>query len=110
MHSLSPADELAELRAEIARLKTREADLRTALLAAPPEALGGRWHRVEVTEHRIRQFDPSLLPAAIRDNPAFWRERVQMTVRTVPVQIRTPRPGWPIRRSSQSAEAGAQMH
>lgn len=110
MHSIAPADELAELRAEIARLKTREAQLRAALLAAPPEGLGGRWHRVEVSQHRIRQFDPLLLPAAIRENPAFWRERVQTNVRTVPVQASNPRPGWPIRRTPPKPDAGAAMH
>ncbi len=110
MHPLAPADELAELRAEIARLKTREAQLREVLLAAAPETLGGRWHRAEVTEHRVRQFDPSLLPANIRENPAFWRERVQTTVRTMPIQSRAPRPGWPIRRVSSGTEVAAAMH
>lgn len=99
MHHLSPADELAEIRAEIARLKAREARLRESLISAAPAALVGRWHRVEVAEHRHRLFDPALLPAAIRENPAFWRERVQTTVRTVPVQAGPSRPGWPIRRA-----------
>lgn len=110
MHPLSLADELAELRAEIARLKTREAELRDQILAAPSDTLGGRWHRVEVTEHRVRMFDPALLPAAIRGNPAYWKERVQLTVRTFPIQNRGPRPGWPIRRSGPAGEDGTPMH
>lgn len=104
MHPIAAADELAEIRAEIARLKTREAALRDSLLAAPPETLTGRWHRVEVTEQRVRQFDATLLPATIRDDPSYWRERVQMTVRTLPVQARLPRPGWPIRRNAVQGE------
>lgn len=103
MHHLSPIDELAEIRAEIARLKEREAALRDMILTAPPASLTGRWHRVEVTEHRVRMFDPELLPPAIRDNPAFWRERVQTRVSTLALQTRLPRPGWPIRRSDDRA-------
>ena len=103
MHHLSPIDELAEIRAEIARLKAREAALRDMILTAPPASLTGRWHRVEVTEHRVRMFDPALLPPAIRDNPAFWRERVQTRVSTLALQTRLPRPGWPIRRSDDRA-------
>lgn len=103
MHRLSPVDELAEIRAEIARLKERESALRDMILTAPPASLTGRWHRVEVTEHRVRMFDPALLPPAIRDNPAFWRERVQTRVSTLALQTRLPRPGWPIRRSDDRA-------
>ncbi|WP_216821438.1 hypothetical protein [Tabrizicola sp. TH137] len=110
MHPIALADELAEIRAEIARLKAREMQVRDLILASPPGGQAGRWHKAEVTEHRVRMFDASLLPPAIRENPAFWRERVQTTVRTVPVQTRTPRPGWPIRRAVQAGEAGQSMH
>jgi len=103
MHHLSPVDELAEIRAEIARLKQREATLRDLILTAPSGSLTGRWHRVEVIEHRVRMFDPALLPAAIRENPAFWRERVQSRVSTFALQTRPPRPGWPIRRGDDRA-------
>jgi hypothetical protein len=103
MHHLSPVDELAEIRAEIARLKQREAALRDTILTAPSTSLTGRWHRVEVTEHRVRMFDPALLPDVIRDNPAYWRERVQTRVSTLALQTRLPRPGWPIRRGDDHA-------
>jgi hypothetical protein len=103
MHHLSPVDELAEIRAEIARLKEREAALRDRILRAPPASLTGRWHGLEVTEHRVRRFDPSLLPDAIRDNPAFWRESVQTRVNTLALTARLPRPGWPIRRGDTRA-------
>lgn len=110
MHPIAAADELAEIRAEIARLQSREAELRASLLAAPADMLTGRWHRAEVTEQRVRQFDAALLPREIRENPAFWRESFRMVVRTLPVQARGPRPGWPIRRSGQSAGADRSMH
>jgi hypothetical protein len=104
MHKLSPADELAELRAEIARLKLREATLRNAILSGDPAP--GRWHRVEVSEHRARIFDARLLPPQIRDNPAYWRERVTQVVKCLPVQPRAigDRPGWPISRDPAPAQ------
>lgn len=100
MHRLAAADELADIRAEIARLKLREATLRAAILSQPPET--GRWHRVEVTEHTSRVFDAALLPAQIRDNPSYWRERITQVVKCLPVQWRAAgeRPGWPIRRDT----------
>jgi hypothetical protein len=100
MYKISPADELAELRAEIARLKLKEAALRTAILAAPPQP--GRWHRVEVVEQKSLVFDAKLLPPQIRDNPAYWRERITQVVKCLPVQMRaaTERPGWPIQRDA----------
>ncbi len=100
MHKLSPADELAEIRAEMARLKAREAALRALLLSQEPAV--GRWHRIEITEQRARVFDARLLPPHIRDNPAFWRERVTQVVKCLPIQTRTvgDRPGWPIRRDA----------
>jgi hypothetical protein len=97
MHRLGPADELAEIRAEIARLKLREAALRAGFLADPGKGMIGRWNRVEVVQTTARIFDHRLLPAAIRDDPRYSRDRVTQSVRCLAVQIRTPRPGWPIR-------------
>ncbi len=103
MYTLSPADELADIRAEIAKLKAREAALRVAIIAMPPQP--GRWHRVEIKELRARVFDASLLPAQIRDNPAYWRERVSHVVKCLPVVMQpVPRAGWPIQRD------GAALH
>ncbi len=100
MHNLSPADELAEVRAEIAKLKAREAVLRTAILSQEPAA--GRWRRVEITEQRARVFDARLLPPQIHNNPAYWRERITQVVKCLPIQARAigDRPGWPIRRDT----------
>lgn len=96
MHSLSPADELADLRADIARLKLLEAALRARILAAPDQNAIGRWHRIEVLETKARVFDAKLLPDAISDDPRFYRDRVTQIVRCLPVEAK--RPGWPIQR------------
>jgi hypothetical protein len=100
------ADELAEIRAEIARLRLREAALRAAILKAPDTVAEGRWTRVEVAERRLSVFDPARLPAEIRDDPRYWRERVTTAVLCHAAAPRALRPGWPIRR----AEAAAAMH
>lgn len=91
MHKIDPVDELAELRAEIARLETRAAKLRRVILSTP-EAAQGRWHRAVVTQ--------------TRDNPLYWQERVTQVLKCVAVPAGPlPRPGWPIRR-----EAGVGLH
>jgi hypothetical protein len=58
MLNLALADELAEIRAEIARLKLREAVLRAQFLADPTAPRRGRWHRVEVEERQAPRFNP----------------------------------------------------
>lgn len=102
MHNLSPADELAEIRAEIARLKAREAALRAHFLRHPKEQTLGRWTRVEVVETCQRRFNPALLPDAIRQDPRYLEERRVQTVRCLPAPVTvTVRPGWPIRAQAQ---------
>lgn len=71
---MSPADELASTRVQIARLKARERALRQ-ILVDDVQARSGRWTRAEVVETRIRVFDHRLLPAPIREDPAYWRSR-----------------------------------
>lgn len=105
MHSLSPADELADLRADIARLKLLEAALRAKILASPDTTAIGRWHRIEVVETKARVFDSKLLPAAIRDDPRFYRDRVTQVVRCLAVEAQ--RPGWPIQRTSRLVQGQA---
>ena len=101
MHRLFPADELAEIRAEIARLKLREAQLRDRLMKSPLATLTGRFHRAEVSHAKSLVFDPSLLPDDIRNDPAYWCERSQTVVHTLPLAAKAPppRPGWPIHRA-----------
>jgi hypothetical protein len=99
MYALSPADELAEIRAEIARLKTREAALRATFLRHPAVKTQGRWARVEVVETRQTRFNPALLPDEIRRDPRYLEERLVQSVRCLPAALTvTLRPGWPIRR------------
>lgn len=101
------ADELADVRAEILRLRRREAELRAALVAAPAAQRQGRWNEAEVTFRRRRVFNPYLLPAEIRQDPAYWEDRAShlVTLRPVAQQLR-PRPGWPIRRDAPAAAFG----
>ena len=105
MHSLSPADELANLRADIARLKLLEAALRARILASPDTQAIGRWHRIEVLETKTRVFDAKLLPAAVREDPRFYRDRVTQIVRCLPVEAK--RPGWPVQNSARHAQGQA---
>lgn len=81
MFVTSPADELSDIRAEIQRLKRREAELRAAYLTRPDMPKVGRWFKVELVTQRARIFDPRLLPDAIRHDPAYNRERVTRTLR-----------------------------
>lgn len=99
MHRPSPADELAEIRRDIARLKARETYLRAAFLKDPDHATVGRWHRVEVELCHQSRFDSRLLPETILSDPAYRRETLVQVVRCLPLQAApAPRPGWPIRR------------
>ena len=99
MHTLSPADELAEIRAEIARLKAREAALRAHFLRHPTDHAQGRWTRVEVVETRQHRFNAALLPDHIRQDPRYCEEKLVQTVRCLPAPLTVSvRPGWPIRR------------
>lgn len=105
MKGLSPADELAEIRAEIARLRLREVALKAAFLQKPTSVLTGRWHQVEIMEYHSRVFDAALLPRAIREDPRFCRAKVVQVVHTRALPPSAPRPGWPIRR-----DAGLALH
>jgi hypothetical protein len=101
MHRLSPADELSEIRAEIARLKTRELVLRAGFLRDPDHGTAGRWSRIEVVQTTQKVFDAALLPEKIRNDPRFFRDRVVQTVRCLPLlAVAAARPGWPIQREA----------
>ncbi|GAB4258767.1 MAG: hypothetical protein Kow0013_00880 [Pararhodobacter sp.] len=102
MHAIAPADELARIRAEIARLRDREQELRKRLLAAPEAARDGDWTRIKVSERVIRLFDHRLLPDAVRNDPRYWRERVVTELRCVPMPLRSPTPWVPPARPAQA--------
>ncbi|MCG7494880.1 hypothetical protein [Thalassobius sp. Cn5-15] len=98
MHKISLADELAEIRAEIARLKEREAALEAAVHASDGTVPNGRNHRVRVITRRNSEFDPVLLPQEVRENPRYWRDHLSVHVECLPVEGRMSRPGWPMNR------------
>lgn len=99
MYRPLPADELADVRAELARLRLREAQLRALILKDPDLASQGRFARVTVCFHRDRVFDPAVLPHEIRTDPRYFRDRQHWSIQChdTPQQMGT-RPGWPIRR------------
>jgi hypothetical protein len=104
------ADELADTRAEIARLRRREADLRAALIAAPADQRSGRWNAAEVALRKRLVFNVYLLPPEIRQDPRYWEDRATHVVTVKPVQQQLkPRPGWPIRRDTAQSP-GAALH
>jgi hypothetical protein len=98
MHKISLADELAEIRAEIARLKEREAALEAAVHASEGTVPNGRNNRVRVITRRETEFDPALLPHEVRENPRYWREQLSVHVECLPVDGRMVRAGWPMKR------------
>lgn len=103
MHHLSPADELAEIRAEMARLKAREAALRATILKLPPPALIGRWNRIEIENRCQSVFDQNLLPDSLRHDPRFRVARQFHILRCLSLTPKImPRAGWPMQRESRS--------
>ena len=85
--NMPPADELELVRAEIKRLRAREAELRAALLEEGGGEPGQDW-RVEIVEQRRRTLDRAALPREIGDDPRYWREHVARVVKTVSVRAR----------------------
>lgn len=82
MFAQSPANELAEIRAEIARLRARESEVRAAHLTNAAMPRIRRWHKVALVPHRQRIFEPRLLPEEIRLDPSFTREKVTHVLRS----------------------------
>ena len=89
--NMPPADELELVRAEIKRLRAREAELRAEIVGqADGESIGRDW-RVEIVEQRRRSLDRAALPPEIARDPRYWKESVTRIVRTVPAGARRPR-------------------
>ncbi|OYU18823.1 MAG: hypothetical protein CFE34_08615 [Rhodobacteraceae bacterium PARR1] len=105
MRRLAPADELAEIRAEITRLHARAEQIEAALIRNPAQRNHGASHVAEVTETRQTEFDPALLPDTLRTDPQFQREVVRHDVVLVPAKPQSEplRPGWPIRRTAEQS-------
>lgn len=85
--NMPPADELELVRAEIKRLRAREAELRAAVLEEGGAEPGQEW-RVEIVEQRRRTLDRAALPREIGNDPRYWKERVARVVKTVSVRAR----------------------
>lgn len=66
-----PADELAQLRAELARLRVREAHLVRLMLEDPYARRGDRC-QAEVWMDQRKRFRVEKLPGAIRSDPDLW--------------------------------------
>jgi len=104
MPKLHPVDELADVRAELARLRLRAAQLRAQILRQPDLAVTGRFVQARVTLHHDLVLDPALLPPEIAADPRYLRVRQRWSVQcTATAPATTIRPGWPIRRDSSAA-------
>lgn len=90
--ALPPADELALVRAEIARLRQREAALSACLRARPELCRQGRATRVEIEETTLNRLVLSRLPQAIRDDPAYRQARRLVLLRCLPLPPPTAAP------------------
>lgn len=84
MHKVNAADELAEVRVAIARLRLREARL-CAMILSEPEAAYGLHFRAEIAERPTRIFDLALLPASILSDPRYWRDSLAREVCCLPL-------------------------
>lgn len=82
--NIHPVEELFEVRAEIRALRAREAELRAFFLenAAPDERVGPL-HQVAIQTGRRRVFDPTHLPAPIREDPRYWSDRTSRVVKVI---------------------------
>lgn len=90
---LHPADELAQIRAELKRLHQREDELRRFFREeAQEQDFSGATHEATVVAHKKRVFDPSKLPQSILANPKFYRDELRMLVTTAEKLLALPYP------------------
>tara|TARA_R110002051_G_scaffold20631_5_gene56003 strand:- start:1789 stop:2046 length:258 start_codon:yes stop_codon:yes gene_type:complete len=80
--NMHPADELAMVRADIERLKSREAFLRRGFLEDTLPRHGAE-AVVEIAVFRSRRFLPDKLPPSVLEDEAYWGNQ-----RTEQVRIR----------------------
>lgn len=93
IRNIHPAEELFEIRAEIRALKAREAELRAYFLTGARVAdRRGPRHEIAVTDQRRRVFARNRLPAAILEDPRYWRQKLSRVVKLLP---RAPVPACP---------------
>ncbi|MFD2174885.1 hypothetical protein [Rhodobacter lacus] len=96
MQPQTAAEELTQIRAEIARLRVREAELAEAVLRAAALPQVTRMQTTPLVSKRERVFDPRLLPAEILLDPAYSREKITGTApgmpRPQPRRLQAPAP------------------
>ena len=80
---MHPVDELAQIREQISTLKTREADLRSALAMQRRDLCGARYEAVFTTQRR-RVLIKDRLPPDIVSDPTLWDERDTVYLRVRP--------------------------
>ncbi len=91
---LHPAEELADIRRQISRLRKRETELREAFLTCTdPDALDGPTHRVVIKTTRRKLFDKALLPPVIQSDPKFFTTHEQIRVCVLPSERPARRQG-----------------
>ncbi len=103
--SARPADDLADVRAELARLRSREQALVDLLLARPELREAGQNCRVELDFVEEPLLRTEALPSDLQNNPALWRKVLRPVLSCHPARpLAEPRrPGWPMQRSGGSA-------
>lgn len=80
MKPIHPADELAEVRSELARLRLREMQLRQVMLNGPADVRRGRWFQVEMHEVTTKKLDPGKLPAAILRDETLYSASLRLVL------------------------------
>jgi hypothetical protein len=96
--SANPADDLAEIRAELARLKSREQALVELLLARPELRQAGHDYHVELDFVQDPVLNIAALPPALRESPLLWRHTLHPVLTCRAIAQENARPGWPIQR------------
>ncbi|SOC04854.1 hypothetical protein [Rhodobacter maris] len=86
MQPQTAAEELTLIRAEIARLRAREAELAEVVLRTAALPRVTRMQTKPLVSKRERVFDPRLLPAEILLDPAYSREKITGTTTEAPRQ------------------------
>ncbi|MEL6646340.1 MAG: hypothetical protein AAFY35_09475 [Pseudomonadota bacterium] len=85
-------DELGTIRAEMNKLRCREAGLRQRLLEARSNApIEGRDYTMTIRRGQRRSFDHAALPDRIREDLRYWKVTPTATVLTKP-RVRAPDP------------------
>lgn len=87
--NIHPADELAEIRAEIRRLKAREAALRKGFLSGHTPTAGA-FHRVRVVTSQRKVLLRDKLPLHITSDPQYFEMRKTPSIRVTTRQNAEP--------------------